>query len=132
MQDPERIFFGGIPKTLDEAYRKSILTFGGKMPQITSPIKFPWPKKSRRFEDTSVLIPILEKRMTSQKELTNASANTFANSLNATLCDNASHIQLARQLQASPEFIDEILASRRVTRLFEEMQWKAPPYCCEI
>lgn len=127
MQDPERIFYGGIPKTLDEAYRKSTLAFGGKMPHACNLSKFPWPKKSRRFKDTSVLSPILEKRMTSQKELTNESANTFANSLNATLCNSASRVQLARQLQASPEFIDELLATPRVTRLFEENAMEGPP-----
>ncbi|KAI4680239.1 uncharacterized protein J4E88_006131 [Alternaria novae-zelandiae] len=119
-QDPNHIFYGGIPKTLDESYRKINLAFGSKMPRIDSSGKYRFHKSSRMFQETSLLSPILQSRMTGWSDHTNESVNELASNLNVLLCDKTKQGQLARQLGASPDWVESEIDTRRVVRLFED------------
>jgi hypothetical protein len=47
-QNPDHIFYGGVPKSLDEAYRKCDLAFGSKLGQNAGK-SFTFHKSSRMF-----------------------------------------------------------------------------------
>ncbi|KAI4645148.1 hypothetical protein J4E93_005948 [Alternaria ventricosa] len=119
-QDPNHIFYGGIPKTLDESYRKINLAFGSRMPRVDSSGKYRFHKSSRLFQETSLLSPVLESRMTGWSDHTNDSVDKLATSLNTLLCDKASQGRLARQLGASRDWVEGEIDTRRVVRLFED------------
>jgi len=119
-QDPNHIFYGGIPKTLDESYRKINLAFGSRMRRVDSSGRYRFHKSSRLFQETSLLSPVLESRMTGWSDHTNDSVDKLATSLNTLLCDKASQGRLARQLGASRDWVEGEIDTRRVVRLFED------------
>jgi hypothetical protein len=119
-QDPNHIFYGGIPQSLYESYRRFNLAFGGRMRGENASGKYTFQKSSRMFQDKSILSPVLEGRVTGWSNHTTESVGTLANSLNAKLCDKASKDRLARQSAASPDWVEHEIDTRRVVRLFED------------
>jgi hypothetical protein len=126
-QNHNHIFYGGIPKSLDEAYRKCHLAFGSKLRGENASGRFTFHKASRMSQHTSVLSPVLEGRMTAWSNHTNESVDKLANSPNAILCDKASQDRLARQLATSPDWVESEIKTRRVVRLFEDSPAVGPP-----
>jgi hypothetical protein len=125
-QNPDHFFYGGVLKSLDEAYRKYHLAFGSKLGQNACK-SFTFHKSSRMFQNLSMLSPLLEGRMTGWSDHTNESVDKLANSLNAVLRDKASKGRLARQLGTSPDWVKHEIDTRRMVRLFEDAPADGPP-----
>ncbi|KAF2441426.1 hypothetical protein P171DRAFT_434127 [Karstenula rhodostoma CBS 690.94] len=127
-QDPNYIFYGGLPKSLHEADRKCYLAFGQKMkPANHEKKRFAFNNVTRTFRETSLLNPVLSPRMTGWNDHTTESVDKLANSLNTILCDEASRDRLARQLAASREWVESNISFRRTMRLFEDIPAQGPP-----
>jgi len=126
-QDPNHVFYGGKPKSLDEAYRKLNLAYGNKLPLANGRGKSEAKNTNRMFQKTSILSPVLEDRMTGWSDHTNESVDELAGNLNALLCDKAKQGKLARQLGASPDWVESEIDTRRIVRLFEDVPAEGSP-----
>ena len=90
------------------------------MPHIDSSGKYRFHKSSRMFQETSLLSSVLQSRMTGWSDHTNESVDELASNLNVLLCDKTKQGKLARQLGASPDWVESEIDTRRVVRLFED------------
>jgi len=126
-QDPNHVFYGGKPKSLDEAYRKLNLAYGNKLPRANGRGKSEAKNTNRMFQKTSILSPVLEDRMTGWSDHTNESVDELAGNLNVLLCDKAEQGKLARQLGASPDWVESEIDTRRIVRLFEDVPAEGSP-----
>ncbi|KAF2123213.1 hypothetical protein BDV96DRAFT_593651 [Lophiotrema nucula] len=112
-QDPDYLFFGGIPKTLDEAHRKVELALGhskrggniGKRRQGNYDLKT---KGQRLFRDQSELTEIFLDRISGHAK-TNESVDVAVKKLSHTLADKDKRVDLARQLNFNTEDLDNLL-----------------------
>ncbi|KAF1976076.1 hypothetical protein BU23DRAFT_631418 [Bimuria novae-zelandiae CBS 107.79] len=123
-QDPNWLFYGGIPKTLDEAHRKCKLVFDMEHLKPGRKASYVSSKASPLMKDTSILSPSLGPWMTgwsSKNEI-----DKLVTNLNNILCDKASYTQLARKLHATTEWVERDIAWRRRTRFFEEVSQQGP------
>jgi hypothetical protein len=123
LQNPERLFFGGVPTTLDECYREVDMMAGksalhsarnprqdGKKVQKQGSHKRTKTKHGRWIAETSAVAPIFTERTT--WSVTDEGVDTQVKLLFNKLRSPTELVHLARKLRMSSEVLEENLRDR--------------------